>query len=147
MSQIPEPAVVRVRVRCDRAAVCKVPRCGHRHAHYPKAGTPASGSPVGRCNQYPFTCPKTKHVIQCVDFVIPKLDALNVSTGKLVDSNIVHGKHVVRLSVLALRKALCPDCKKTSPSWVTGGDRQLPFFEYRPDKQYDLFYCGCRGWN
>lgn len=24
---------------------------------------------------------------------------------------------------------------------------ELPFFEYRPDKEYDLYYCGCYGWD
>ena len=23
----------------------------------------------------------------------------------------------------------------------------LPFFEYRPDKEDDQYYCGCYGWN
>lgn len=23
----------------------------------------------------------------------------------------------------------------------------LPFFEYRPDKEYDSYYCGCFGWD
>ena len=24
---------------------------------------------------------------------------------------------------------------------------ELPFFEYKPDKEYDKFYCGCGGWD
>lgn len=24
---------------------------------------------------------------------------------------------------------------------------ELPFFEYRPDKAYDKYYCGCWGWD
>ena len=23
----------------------------------------------------------------------------------------------------------------------------LPFFEYRPDSEYDNYYCGCMGWD
>jgi hypothetical protein len=23
----------------------------------------------------------------------------------------------------------------------------LPFFQYRPDAEYDKFYCGCEGWD
>jgi len=26
-------------------------------------------------------------------------------------------------------------------------DTNLPFFEYKPDKEYDVFYCGCHGWD
>lgn len=22
----------------------------------------------------------------------------------------------------------------------------LPFFRYRPNEEYDVFYCGCKGW-
>ena len=24
---------------------------------------------------------------------------------------------------------------------------KLPFFEYKPDQEYDKFYCGCWGWD
>lgn len=24
---------------------------------------------------------------------------------------------------------------------------ELPFFEYRPDKPFDSYYCGCKGWD
>lgn len=43
---------------------------------------------------------------------------------------------------LSGREAKCPDCNRTRPS-----DFNLPFFWYQPDKVYDLFYCGCRGWD
>jgi hypothetical protein len=23
---------------------------------------------------------------------------------------------------------------------------ELPFFEHKPEKEYDIFYCGCHGW-
>ena len=43
---------------------------------------------------------------------------------------------------LAGRKARCLYCgslKDSSPD--------LPFFEYRPDRKFDGYYCGCKGWN
>lgn len=40
------------------------------------------------------------------------------------------------------RKAKCAWCnKKTDSRW------DLPFFEYKPDKEYDEYYCGCGGWD
>ncbi len=33
-------------------------------------------------------------------------------------------------------------CKSFVPSSL-----DLPFFEYRPDKAEDKFYCGCLGWD
>lgn len=40
------------------------------------------------------------------------------------------------------RKATCPYCKTEVPS-TTG----LAFFEHRPDKPTDSYYCGCRGFD
>lgn len=40
------------------------------------------------------------------------------------------------------RTAYCTYCDKEVPS-----DYSLPFFEYRPNKEYDKYYCGCRGWD
>lgn len=39
------------------------------------------------------------------------------------------------------RKAKCSDC-----DYVRDSSVDLPFFEYRPDEEYDKFYCGCMGW-
>ena len=40
------------------------------------------------------------------------------------------------------RKARCTWCnKKTDSRW------DLAFFEYKPDKEYDEYYCGCGGWD
>lgn len=33
-------------------------------------------------------------------------------------------------------------CGKTLPS-----DFSAPFFEYRPNSDFDSFYCGCWGWD
>jgi hypothetical protein len=44
------------------------------------------------------------------------------------------------------RKARCgyygTHCHSETPSSM-----KLPFFEYRPDKEYDTYYCGCYGWD
>lgn len=41
------------------------------------------------------------------------------------------------------RKASCGlNCKK-----IVDSSFDLAFFEYRPDKETDLYYCGCRGWD
>lgn len=40
------------------------------------------------------------------------------------------------------RRAKCAYCGKTTDSKLT-----LPFFEYRPKKEFDEYYCGCRGWS
>ena len=40
------------------------------------------------------------------------------------------------------RQAICSMCKKKKDSSI-----DLPFFEYHPDKEYDWYYCGCRGWD
>lgn len=39
------------------------------------------------------------------------------------------------------RIATCP-CGKTRPS-----EYSLPFFEHRPHRDMDCYYCGCRGWD
>lgn len=40
------------------------------------------------------------------------------------------------------RTAVCTYCHETRPSsWY------LPLFEFRPKKDQDSFYCGCRGWD
>ena len=43
---------------------------------------------------------------------------------------------------LERRTAICPYCKSKVQS-----DMSLAFFEYRPGKDYDSYYCGCRGWD
>lgn len=44
------------------------------------------------------------------------------------------------------RKAICSQHKYTVNKPVDS-HWGLPFFEYRPDKDYDLYYCGCWGWD
>lgn len=40
------------------------------------------------------------------------------------------------------RLAKCPDCGK-----FTVSRKDLPFFVSCPDEEYDLYACGCRGWD
>ena len=44
--------------------------------------------------------------------------------------------------VIVGRKAKCMYCDKFENS-----SYNLPFFQPRPDKDYDLYYCGCGGWD
>ena len=40
------------------------------------------------------------------------------------------------------RHAVCEMCgRRVDSQW------SLPFFEYRPGKNTDTYYCGCGGWN
>lgn len=40
------------------------------------------------------------------------------------------------------RKASCPYCHKQVDS-----STNLPFFEHLPNRGWDVYYCGCRGWD
>ena len=40
------------------------------------------------------------------------------------------------------RKARCNYCGE-----IVDSKASLPFFEYRPEQEYDSFYCGCWGWD
>lgn len=43
---------------------------------------------------------------------------------------------------LTERKAVCSDCGK-----IVDSNFNLPFFEYRKNRDTDSFYCGCMGWD
>ena len=43
---------------------------------------------------------------------------------------------------LTNRIAKCVYCRK-----VTSSELSLPFFEYKPARPLDWYYCGCRGWD
>lgn len=43
---------------------------------------------------------------------------------------------------LKKRKAKCTGCGK-----ITDSRLDLPFFAYRPDKEFDHYYDGCHGWD
>ena len=45
-------------------------------------------------------------------------------------------------SALKGRKAKCDYCERIADS-----NFLLPFFNYRPNYEYDRYYCGCRGWD
>lgn len=51
---------------------------------------------------------------------------------------------VPRPEGLAKREAMCPYCERRVPSDSRSAEA---FFEYRPDRDFDSFYCGCRGWD
>ena len=40
------------------------------------------------------------------------------------------------------RKAKCYWCGK-----ITESNETLPFFESKPNEDYDSYYCGCGGWD
>lgn len=40
------------------------------------------------------------------------------------------------------RKAKCLDCGE-----IVDSNWNLPFFEYRPEEEFDRFYSGCWGWS
>ena len=40
------------------------------------------------------------------------------------------------------RIAKCNSCSRT-----TSSSYNLAFFEYKPDKEQDSYYCGCYGWD
>ena len=42
---------------------------------------------------------------------------------------------------LSGRKAKCDLCPSVEPS-----GRTLAFFGCRPEKEFDSYYCGCKGW-
>jgi hypothetical protein len=46
---------------------------------------------------------------------------------------------------LATRLAKCDNCLNNTPP-VQSNER-LPFFKYRPDQDFDHYYCGCVGWD
>lgn len=64
---------------------------------------------------------------------------------RYVPSCAVHGVTEIALEppTLTGRQARCSmGCKKTRAS-----NLNLAFFEYRSGKEFDLYYCGCRGWD
>ena len=62
---------------------------------------------------------------------------LGIKEGATEIDHEVHGNEG-----LEGRKARCPYCKKTTDSrW------ELPFFEHKPNAEYDEYYDGCFGWD
>lgn len=60
---------------------------------------------------------------------------------------VVHGViQQIEEPDLTGRIARC-SCGKTTPSDSTEQWTSLPFFEHRPDQEFDSYYCGCRGWD
>ena len=73
-----------------------------------------------------------------------------VANGEDQDGNpvcAIHGCYAVDHIVsgnegLEGRQAKCAWC-----GHITDSSYDLPFFEYRPDKDYDGYYDGCGGWD
>ena len=65
---------------------------------------------------------------------------LSIYKHALEDQEMTHEK-MKGTEGLEGRKAKCPECGKVESShWG------LPFFQYRPEEEFDQYYCGCRGW-
>lgn len=45
------------------------------------------------------------------------------------------------------RMAICTDHKYGKANEPVNSRWDLPFFEYRPNCEYDSYYCGCYGWD
>ncbi|HSW91511.1 MAG TPA: hypothetical protein VLG09_02605 [Candidatus Saccharimonadales bacterium] len=50
--------------------------------------------------------------------------------------------NVVDMPDFNYRIAKCTYCRKEATS-----NSKLPFFGYDPEKVYDSYYCGCKGWD
>ncbi len=51
-------------------------------------------------------------------------------------------KEIAEEPDLSDRECICPMCKKIVPS-----TEAIAFFEHIPNKEYDVHYDGCCGWN
>ena len=51
-------------------------------------------------------------------------------------------KDAVDLSNRQARCSYYKNCKSSSPS-----SKDLAFFGYKPDREFDNYYCGCMGWD
>lgn len=49
--------------------------------------------------------------------------------------------------ILKGRRAVCCQHKDGKPNTPIPSRWDLPFFRYRPDAEYDNYYCGCYGWD
>jgi len=49
---------------------------------------------------------------------------------------------VAEMPDLSGRRAKCVYCERKVQS-----STDLPFFEYRPNEEFDIYYCGCYGWD
>lgn len=80
------------------------------------------------------------YIMKCghvVDEKHPKCDLCNCTTILREVMNNTDG--------LENRKARCCQHKTSKPPEVPSR-WDLPFFNYRPDKDFDEYYCGCWGW-
>lgn len=56
----------------------------------------------------------------------------------ICDCDTLAQKQIVSLEG---RKAKCNEC-----NCVVDSDTNLAFFEYKPNEEFDSYYCGCKGW-
>lgn len=67
-------------------------------------------------------------------------------TEEEFENNLVRAKREVKVEqsnmVESSRKARCMYCGR-----ITTSTPVLPFFESKPDKEFDEWYDGCRGWD
>ena len=68
--------------------------------------------------------------------------ARDVKTGKPFCPACMCSEVATEQPNLEGRLAKCTCCGRKEPSSL-----KLPFFRYKPDKEFDSFYCGCRGWD
>ena len=77
--------------------------------------------------------------------------AANATNGKGEPSCVIcigihpGAEEIAETPVLANRKSHCAyymGCKTEKDS-----NTNLPFFQHKPDHEFDQHYCGCKGWN
>jgi len=70
-----------------------------------------------------------------------------IAQGKTSNDKSICITHMEKIPMedppdLSERVARCEQkCKSVQSS------PDLPFFVYQPDREFDTYYCGCRGWN
>ena len=66
----------------------------------------------------------------------------------VICAGIIAGAYEVDDSPPSLigRKAICA-YSATKRHGEVDSSPNLAFFEYRPERQEDIYYCGCRGWD
>jgi hypothetical protein len=137
-----------VRFCCSLAVSFQCPtlRCGHRHDH---AAKPVSS---GQCTGF-YWCKKRNVMANCRVISDPrtiryKPNAVLLSDNSLVSTRLPQRNgQTVLIKVLRKRLAECFYCKSRTQSFDSEMNSVPAYFEYRPDKDTDLFACGCKSWD
>lgn len=71
-------------------------------------------------------------------------NAVSIRDGQKIPYCIICGCATIEPNkpVLTGRKAKCIWCDQIRES-----DDHLPYFEYKPNSDFDSYYCGCGGWD